>query len=45
MGEIRIFNPADAVREGVVVASHNSLGEHSDMILNYIKGESQLDHC
>jgi len=33
MGEIRIFNPADAVREGLDIASFNSLDAHPDMIL------------
>ena len=31
--EIRIFNPADAARKGVVIANFNSLDPHPDMIL------------
>jgi hypothetical protein len=31
--EIRIFNPADTARKGVVIANFNSLDAHPDMIL------------
>ena len=31
--EIRIFNPADAARQGVVIKNFNSLDDHPDMIL------------
>ena len=31
--EIRIFNPADAARNGVVIANFNSLDAHPNMIL------------
>ena len=31
--EIRIFNPADTDRKGVVIANFNSLDEHPDKIL------------
>ncbi len=31
--EIRIFNPADAARKGVVIANFNTLDAHPDMIL------------
>ena len=31
--EVRIFNPADAARKGVVIANFNSLDAYPDMIL------------
>ncbi|MEJ2165453.1 MAG: hypothetical protein P8X90_07985 [Desulfobacterales bacterium] len=31
--EVRVFNPADAVRQSVVVKNFNSLDDHPDMIL------------
>ena len=33
--EIKIFNPADAARKGVVIANFNSLDAHPDLILFY----------
>jgi hypothetical protein len=31
--EIRIFNPSDALRQGVAIKSFNSLDDHPDLIL------------
>jgi hypothetical protein len=31
--EVRIFDPTDAVRQGVVIKNFNSLDDHPDMIL------------
>ena len=31
--EVRIFNPADAIRQGVVIKNFNSLDDHPDLIL------------
>ena len=31
--EVRIFNPADAIRQGAVIKNFNSLDDHPDLIL------------
>jgi len=31
--EVRIFNPADAMRQGVVIKNFDSLDDHADLIL------------